>query len=293
MFSGQDCRQRSFLQEIIWLGISLFLCCGLLVVAQVRAAEPMLPQVYGEHLDVAGWLMSEKLDGVRGYWDGRQLLSKNGHVFAAPPAFIRDLPSFPVEGELWGGRSTFALTVSIVKKEQPHDGWLQLKFAIFDVPQEPGPFTVRIDKARNWFASHPSAYAFVIPQTKVRDAHHLQQELERIQGLGGEGLIVRKTDGLYAAGRNPDIRKVKKYQDAEARVVGHLPGKGRNKGRLGSLLVELDNGTRFKIGGGFSDIERQSPPPIGAIVTFKFYGKYPSGIPKFPSYVRIRVDREW
>jgi DNA ligase-1 len=56
--------------------------------------------------------------------------------------------------------------------------------------------------------------------------------------------------------------------------------------------VELDDGTQFRIGGGFSDAERESPPPVGAVVTFKFYGKYPSGIPKFPSYMRIRRDRE-
>jgi DNA ligase-1 len=120
----------------------------------------------------------------------------------------------------------------------------------------------------------------------------LEEELQRIEALGGEGLIVRKPDALYAAGRNPEILKVKNYQDAEATVVAHLPGKGRNKGRLGSLLVELEDGTQFRIGSGFSDAERESPPPVGAVVTFKFYGKYQSGIPKFPSYMRIRRDRE-
>jgi DNA ligase-1 len=61
-------------------------------------------------------------------------------------------------------------------------------------------------------------------------------------------------------------------------------------GRLGSLLVELADGTRFKIGTGFSVAERETPPPIGAVVTFKYYGFYPSGIPKFPSFLRIRYD---
>ncbi len=290
--SGQNSRQcRS--SQLDPCRISCFLLCyGLLLVAQVHAAEPMLPQVYSEGLDVSGWLMSEKLDGVRGYWDGHQLLSKNGTVLAPSPAFIHNFPTFPVEGELWGGRAGFARTVAIVKKQQPHDGWLQLKFAIFDVPHEPGAFPVRIDKARTWFASHPSPYAFVIPQTMVRDQAHLHQELVRIEGLGGEGIIVRRPEALYAAGRSPDIRKVKSSQDAEAQVVGHLPGKGRNSGRLGALLVELDDGTRFRIGGGFSDGERQSPPPVGAIVTFKFYGKYASGIPKFPSFLRVRNDTE-
>jgi DNA ligase-1 len=220
------------------------------------------------------------------------MLSKNGNVFHPSAAFVRDLPPFPLEGELWGGRGSFEQTVVIVKKQHPHDGWLQLKFAIFDVPKVPGGFTERIAEADDWFATHPSAYAFVIPQTRVRDPRDLQLELARIEKLGGEGLIVRQPDAHYAVGRSAEILKVKNYQDAEATVVAHLPGKGRNEGRLGSLLVELGDGRQFKIGGGFSDAERESPPPVGAVVTFKFYGRYQSGIPKFPSFLRIRRDQD-
>ncbi|MCK4507066.1 MAG: DNA ligase, partial [Desulfuromonadales bacterium] len=133
------------------LKISLLLCCGILLFAvQAIAAELMLPQVYKQQVDVSGWLMSEKLDGVRGYWDGTQLLSKNGHTFYPPAAFVRDLPPFPVEGELWGGRGTFEQTASIVMKQQSHNGWLRLKFALFDVPQAPGGFTTRLTKAKDW-----------------------------------------------------------------------------------------------------------------------------------------------
>jgi DNA ligase-1 len=291
MFSGYPKWRASppaMLGKIVWL----LLCCWLLFTASSRAAELMLPQVYAEQVDVSGWLMSEKLDGVRGYWDGKQLLSKNGNAFYPPAAFVRDLPPFPLEGELWGGRGSFEQTVAIVKKQQPHNGWLQLKLAIFDVPEVPGGFTGRIAKADGWFAAHPSAYAFVIPQTRVGDPEDLQLELARIEKLGGEGLIVRKPDARYAAGRSAEILKVKNYQDAEALVVAHLPGKKRNEGRLGSLLVELDDGIQFKIGGGFSDAERESPPPIGTVVTFKFYGKYQSGIPKFPTFLRIRRDQD-
>ena len=271
-------------------GLLLF-CCLFLPVAHSFAAGLMLPQVYSGQVDVSGWLMSEKLDGVRASWDGHHLLSKNGNLFYPPIAFIQDLPPFPLEGELWGGRGTFEKTVSTVKQRQPHPGWLQLKYAIFDVPQASGDFSARLGKASAWLAAHPSPHVFVIPQLLIRDQAHLQQELQRINSLGGEGLIVRKPDGLYTAGRNPEILKVKKYQDAEAKVLAHLPGQGRNQGRLGSLLVALADGTQFKIGTGFSDAERESPPPVGAVVTFKFYGHYPSGIPKFPAFLRLRRDQ--
>jgi DNA ligase-1 len=234
--------------------------------------------------------MSEKLDGVRGYWDGKRLLSKNGNILYPPAQFTSGLPPFPLEGELWVGRNSFEHTVSIVNKHQPHNGWLQLKFAIFDVPQAPGGFTERIEKARNWLTLHPSAYAFIIPQVPVESQVHLKQELQRIEDLGGEGLIVRKPGALYAAGRSTEILKVKNFQDAEARVLAYLPGKGKNEGRLGSLLVALADDLQFKIGSGFSDSDRESPPPIGTLITFKYYGRYHSGIPKFPSYLRVRPD---
>jgi DNA ligase-1 len=204
---------------------------------------------------------------------------------------LAGLPEFALEGELWGGRGTFESTASIVQRDQPHDGWLQLRFAIFDVPAAPGPFRQRIAIAREWFAAHPSAYAFVIPQRPVRDREELRQELQRIEALGGEGLIVRNPRAGYIAGRNGEILKVKGFFDAEAVVVGHLPGQGANAGRLGSLLVELADGTRFRIGTGFSATEREHPPPLGTVISFKYYGCYRSGIPKFPSFLRIRRDQ--
>jgi DNA ligase-1 len=255
-----------------------------------RALEITLPTVYQAGTNVSGWLMSEKLDGVRGYWDGGHLLSKTGKPFHPPAAFTANFPDFPLEGEIWGGRRTFERTVGIVKKKKPDPGWLQLKFAIFEVPKAPGGFEERLHVAKAWFARHPSSYAFVIEQSPVKDSVQLRQELHRIEKLGGEGIILRRPGSSYTAGRTSDYLKVKNYDDTEAVVVAHLVGRGRNTGRMGSLLVELPNGVRFKIGTGFSDAIRENPPPIGSVITFKFYGFYKSGIPKFPSFLRVREE---
>ena len=273
------------------LALLYALCLSVAGATLSWAAMPMLPQTDDGSADIAGWLMSEKLDGVRGYWDGERLWSKNGSPFFPPPEFLHDLPPFPLEGELWAGRGRFEQTVAIVRQQQPHDGWRRIKFAIFDVPREPGGFLARIEKAKTWLATHPSAYAFVIPQTPIADRAALQRELKRIEQLGGEGLIVRAPDALYSAGRSSEILKVKSYRDAEARVIAQLPGQGRNSGRLGALLVETDAGLRFKIGTGFSDAEREHPPAIGTIITYKYYGNFESGLPRFPSYLRVRTDQ--
>jgi DNA ligase-1 len=260
-------------------------------VTNAVSLDILLPMVYQEDIDISNWVMSEKLDGIRGYWDGKKLLSKNGLPFNPPEAFTKNLPDFAVEGELWGGRNTFERTSGIVMRHEAHDGWLDLKFGIFDVPQAGGGFLQRLNMAIQWFEIHPSEYAFVIKQKTVKGKDHLKEELLRVETLGGEGLIVRNPDSFYTIGRSAGILKVKSYYDMEATVMGHIEGTGRNYGRMGSILVELKDRTQFKIGTGFSDEERNNPPPIGAIITFRYYGFYKSGIPKFPSFMRTVQPR--
>lgn len=269
------------------LALLLWLWPGSLAGATEHA--PMLPQVYAEGDAVAGWWLSEKLDGVRGYWDGRLLWSKQGKLLQPPPEFVAGWPDFPLEGELWGGRGSFERTASAVQQPLSPD-WLQLQFAIFDRPG-PGPFSERIAQVRAWFQDHPSSYAFVIEQRPLETQAQLQAELARVEAAGGEGLMLRNPQGLYAAGRSAEVLKVKSFADAEAVVVEHLPGQGENQGRLGALLVERPDGLRFKLGTGFSAAERLEPPPIGSLVSYKYYGLYPSGIPKFPAFLRLRRDQ--
>jgi DNA ligase-1 len=271
----------------IYFYVFLLLAC-MRPVTNAVALDILLPMVYQEDIDISNWVMSEKLDGVRGYWDGKKLLSKNGLPFNPPEAFTKNFPDFAVEGELWGGRNTFERTSGIVMRHEAHDGWLGLKFGIFDVPEAGGGFLQRLNMAIQWFEKHPSEYAFVIIQKTVTGKDHLREELLRVEKLGGEGLIVRNPDSLYTIGRSVEILKVKSYYDMEATVIEHIEGTGRNYGRMGSILVELKDRTQFKIGTGFSDEERNNPPPIGAIITFRYYGFYKSGIPKFPSYLRTR-----
>ena len=276
--------------------VTLWLCmvCWLLPV-NAHGLDLMLAKVFRDDIDISGWLVSEKLDGVRGFWDGKHLLSKNGKDLSPPAAFVQGLPPFALEGEIWGGRGTFAKTIAIVQRHQPHAGWLGLRFAVFDVPGSPLGFTRRLARARKWFVDHPSPYAFVIEQKIIRSNAQLEEELQRVEGLGGEGLIVRQAHALYVHGRSNEILKVKRFFDMEAVVIAHVPGKGKNKGRLGSLLVELVQDShdgkkkiRCKIGTGFSDEQREHPPAIGTVITFKYYGFYPSGQPKFPSFLRVR-----
>lgn len=102
--------------------------------------------------------------------------------------------------------------------------------------------------------------------------------------------MARKPKSRYEAGRSNTLLKVKTFHDAEARVLGHVAGMGRHKGRLGALLVELADGTKFNVGTGFSDREREAPPAIGSLITFRYQELSDGGVPRFPTYVAIRDD---
>jgi len=102
--------------------------------------------------------------------------------------------------------------------------------------------------------------------------------------------MLRQPNSRYAAGRSLTLLKVKRFLDSEARVVGHEGGKGRHKGRLGALLVELPDGTHFAVGTGFTDAEREHPPAIGSHITFRFKELSDAEVPRFPTYVGIRQE---
>ena len=63
---------------------------------------------------------------------------------------------------------------------------------------------------------------------------------------------------------------MKRFEDAEATVIGHERGEGRCYMMCGAIIVREKDGTEFKIGSGFSDAQRRSPPKKGSVVTFKF-----------------------
>lgn len=250
----------------------------------------LLAERWDNVTDLAGWWLSEKLDGVRAWWDGKQFLSRLGNQYYAPDWFVAGLPDFPLDGELWLGRQQFQRAVSIARRQDRSDHWRDLRFVIFDAPTQAGPFEERVIFIADLVKRNQPPYASALAQERCLGLEHLRSELARIEGLGGEGLMLREPKSKYVAGRSTTLLKVKTFKDAEARVVGHQAGAGRHKGRLGALLVQLADGTPFAVGTGFSDAEREDPPPVGSIISFRYQELTDAGVPRFPSYVGVRHD---
>lgn len=183
----------------------------------------MLAQEYKDQ-EIAGWAMSEKLDGVRAYWDGKHLMSRQGYAFAPPKGFTAQFPPYPLDGELYSGRGQF------------------------------------------------------------------EQISAAVRSASSDWRGIRQPESRYSGGRSSQLLKLKSQYDDECTVTRHYEGKGRNSGRLGAVGCKNRHG-EFRIGSGFKDKDRDNPPKIGTLITYRYRGFTQKGTPKFATFVRVRTDR--
>lgn len=242
-------------------------------------------------LDPSSYLVSEKLDGVRAIWDGQQLRFRSGLAIAAPAAFLQRLPPVALDGELWIGRGRFEALSGCVRRAQPDAAeWAQVRYMVFELPEHPGPFERRARALAEHCAAQGWSQLQAVAQERVATRAALHARLERVLAVGGEGLILHRADAPYVTGRTDALLKLKPFDDAEATVIAHVAGQGRHTGRLGALKVRRDDGAVFHIGTGFSDHQREMPPPVGARVTYTHRGLTGHGLPRFPSFLRVRDE---
>lgn len=253
------------------------------------AEQVTLANHYRAGVDVRAYWVSEKYDGVRGYWDGQQLRSRQGLPIDAPAWFTAGWPAQALDGELWAGRNAFATAQrAVALGTQDEAGWRQLRYMVFDAPGQPGGFAQRQQAVAAAVQRLRQPWVQAVPQWQVPSHAVLMEQLQRLSAQGAEGLMLRRADSPYRAGRSDDLLKLKLFEDAEAVVLAHLPGKGKYAGLTGALLVQMPSGQRFKLGSGLTDADRAQPPAIGAVVTYRFNGTHASGIPRFARYWRVR-----
>ena len=231
--------------------------------------------------------MSEKLDGVRARWNGHQLVSRGGHVFASPAWFTRGFPPFSLDGELWSKRGDFEHIVSIVRRQHAHAGWEQITYQIFEVPHQPGGLLERLKVLEHYLSEHPAPYIRIIPQIPCTGKSQMQLYLQQLISLGAEGLVVRNPSVPYQTGRSPDALKVKVHTDTECTIVGYKPGRGKLKGLTGALLCRMGDDSVVSIGSGLNQRQRIAPPALGQVITFKYYGLSKNGKPRHPVFLRL------
>lgn len=278
-------------------GLALWLCASLVVLAgETQPPALLLANVWRETLDVREYLVSEKLDGVRAYWDGTQLRFRSGRPVNAPAWFIAGLPAVALDGELWLGRDSFDELSGVVRRDPPNEvQWRRVRYMIFDSPQTAGSFSERLTALTGKLSesSAVGSWVHLIEQRAVADNAALRQKMREVIAGKGEGLMLHRADAAYRAGRSDDLLKFKPQLDTEAVVIGYEPGKGRLAGLVGALIVRMpenQGGHTFRLASGLSDALRRSPPSLGTQVTYRFTSLTRRGVPRFPRYWRIRTE---
>jgi DNA ligase-1 len=267
-------------------------CFGSLASLPALATQPpalWLASPYQGNEKLTDYWISEKYDGIRGYWDGHQLLSRSGKALNPPAWFVQGWPSSPFQGELWAGLGQFEQAASVIQQKQaPDNEWRAMRFMVFDAPTPNKPFTERISLYQGVVKQIGKPWVQAVPQNQIQSYTALKTLLQKTVQAGGEGLVLHRGNSVYQSGRNGDVLKVKPYEDAEAKVVGHEAGQGKHAQRTGALWIETPQGLRFKLGTGLSDAQRENPPALDQWVTYRYRGLTDKGVPRFASFVRIR-----
>lgn len=345
--------------------------------------------------DVAGWFISEKLDGTRCFWDGgltrgtqtisvpwssitdpktglpkkkikpvaTGLWSRYGNPIMAPDEFLNRLPCCPLDGELWAGRGKFQLCRSICAGDAPDPRFDQIEFAVYSSPPLVGIFQTGEIKNSNmhraidflnmeqWVRQRLNQFdgdfrylppgslfqdevkflakmlenssvsaCYLHQQTKLFDVSEeaekqIEQHLQRVLDMGGEGVILRNPREPWIPKRNRGILKYKPFSDDEGIIIGFTCGRETDKGskhlgKIGALILDY-NGKRLELS-GLTDVEREFETVIasdhaeknpgkdmpagiqgkhfkvGQTVTFKYRELSDDGIPKEARYWRRR-----
>ena len=257
-----------------------------------------------------GWYASEKYDGYRALWDGKDFRSRTGKIFHVPTWFKAFMPpGIALDGELFLGRECFE-RCGIFRRKKPNDTeWLELnvKYQVFDIPTHPGLFEDRMEylkqliKYQCKIAKHnkniPSSIKCPLlftEQLQVFTEKEVYSLFDSLVKSGAEGLMLRAPNSPYEPKRTALLLKVKPSFDEECRIIGYKKGTGKYKDLLGSFRCEMVKkpGITFDIS-GMTDAVRKNyreTHPIGTIVTFTFMGYTERGIPRHPRYLRIRTD---
>ncbi|PJG85266.1 DNA ligase [Conservatibacter flavescens] len=261
------------------------LCCLCQVLTSY--GNVMLVNTY-KNEDLQNWVMSEKLDGIRGYWNGTALFTRNNTPLSPPHYFTQHFPPFAIDGELFSQRNQFEEISSIVRSQEDK-GWDKLKLYVFDVPHAEGDLFQRLQHLRDYLAKHPTPYITIIEQIPIQNQAQVLQFLHHIEQQKGEGIIVRDPSAPYETGRSSKILKIKSTLDEECTVIAHHKGKGQFANVLGALTCENHRG-QFKIGSGFKLEDRINPPVIGSVITYKYRGITHNGKPRFATFWRERKN---
>ena len=171
--------------------------------------------------DTTGWMISEKLDGLRAIWTGSELLSREGHPFRAPQWFRDAMPKgVALDGELFGGRGTLAKVSGMFRRKVPIDSeWKRVQFHVFDSPSVEGPVADRITEYRRAVTDCNPSVIVPVVHVPCGSIEHMARACSKILAVGGEGVVVRHPSAHYVHGRTGTALKFRPIEFLHHRIL--------------------------------------------------------------------------
>ena len=271
-----------------------------------------------------GIYMQPKLDGVRcliqySIWsespDEPKVMaySRTGkewknidHILQELEPFFKRFPHVVLDGELYNHdlRRDFEKIISLVRKTKPTEADRQeskekVQFHCYDFvnAQQHGVISHNFDR-RNDFLWMEFTNGYNSIKTLDFEVVHS----ERIAGFyhtrnlecGYEGSILRK-NALYECKRSYNLQKYKDFHDAEATIVGYVPGKGKRTGTIGKFLMRDDKGIEFGCppGKGYdykdmADMLENIEDYVGQTATFTYFERTRANSYRHPHFKCLR-----
>lgn len=210
------------------------------------------------------WLWSEKYDGVRAKWDGKNLITRGGLILDIP----FDLPlNHELDGELFAGYNTRQSVIECMYADSKSSCWDHVVFKVFDIPSIQRPFEARYDELKKLAKTLPDIS--VVKQSQLDEHETFGSILSTVVNKGGEGLIIRDPLHYPYTGRN--IKKGVKYKPA---ICGEGIVKGKN-----SIQEDGNESVFYAV--------TPDEANIGDNVVFTFSGRTKTGKPEYPGRVMI------
>lgn len=274
--------------------------------AQETLKLPMLAEDYFKKLKdvVYPVTVQPKLDGVRCMADNEDeitLTSRGGLPWTEVPHIISELESIldsgtVLDGELYIHGHTFQEITRLVKKNRPESS--EIEYHVYDIP------TVKGNSDLTWIKRKLAleklkltGKVVLVPSYEANSYEEVMKYHDLFVSQGYEGAIVRSHDGTYLYGyRSSSLLKVKKFDDAEFKVVGYDKGVGRYANSV-IWVCHTEEGSEFRVNHKCSITEKEKflkdvKKYIGKWLKVKFFGRSEDNHPRFPVGLAFRLEKD-